>query len=206
MKYARKAICFVLILLLTPFCAQALSNTRVRAVPLEAPSKDDKLYVYAMSFFENNEEIIRIAAEKMFESGLDKIEMRYHRSDETEEGKYIVHDETWVYYEVGTEKTELFDSEYLDLANCTGDFRIMSMRLCEDVIAVDFEDAHDSVDFLRTYRFGYYYLPKSHDEIVSVDEILSEAMPEEWTVRLQVEDEYQLVPLTEDFIYYKWHG
>lgn len=206
MKYVRKSICFALILLLMPICAQALDNGYVRAVHLEDPTEDDKLYDYAMSFFEDNEEIIRTAAAKMFESGLDKIEMRYYRSEKTCENEYSVHEETWVYYEVRTEKTELFDAEYLDLANCTGDFRIMSMRLCGNVIAVDFEDAHDSVDFLRTYRFGYYYLPKSHDESVSVDEILSEAMPEEWAVRLQVEDEYQLVHLMDDFIYYKWHG
>lgn len=206
MKYTRKAICFVLILLLTPICALAWNDTYDYAVRLEDPTEDDKLYACAMRFFEDNEDIIRTAASKMFESGMEDIDIRYYRSEEIAKGEYSVREETWVYNEVGTQKTELFDEEYLALANCTSDFRIMGMRLCDNAVAVDFEDGHDSIDFLRTYRFGYYYLPENLDGNISPDEVLAKAMPKQWELRLEIEDEYQLVRLSEDFIYFKWHG
>ena len=205
MIYLRRIVCIICALIFVHGSALALP-TKDTAIPLENPTDDDLLYSYALNYFKDNEDAIRNAARMMLETGVDKVCIRYHRAHKDENGQYYVCDEIWVYNEAYGENIELFDEEYLALANCTGDFLVMTLRLCEGIVAVDFERYYEPGDYLNVHTFGYYYIPNRTDVSTEPESLLKECMPEEWSYQTNVMDEYQLVRISDDIVYYHWHG
>jgi len=205
MKHLRIMAGFVLFALLMTVYAP-VSYAKTPAIRMEDPTNDDKLFSCAKSIFDENEEIIRTAVKKMLESGIERIDIRYRKAVEGPGNKYTVYDEAWAYYEDNGDKVELLDAEYLNLANCTEDVGFFSLQLCGNVVAVNLENQYDPIDFLRVHTFGYYYIPGVTNESEGLEDILAENMPQRWVYETKVMDEYQLVCIADDFIYYHWHG
>lgn len=200
MMYIRKLSCFVLVMVLLLSCTQ-IAFAEARAVRLEDPTETDQLYGAALEFFSNNEETIRAAAAKLLESGEKGITISYHKSPENGEI------ETYVYKGTYDGNDELSDEEYQALANCSKDLPIDTLSSYGKGVDVSFKYYYfDASDFLRVHQCGYYYIPTIADESATLEEILEDCLSERWTFQMETMDEYQIVRISDDFVYYHWHG
>ena len=200
MVYIKKYACFVFVLLLLLSCTQ-MAVAKERAVRLEDPAEIDQLYGPALEFFLNNEETIRAAAVKLLKSRDKGITISYRKSSESDE------EEIHVYKGIYDGNDELFDEEYLALANCSESLPIATLSSCGSGVDVSFRYYYfDSADFLRVHQCGYYYIPTIADESITLEDILAKCMPEKWMFQIETMDEYQIVRVSDDFVYYHWHG
>ena len=194
----RKLECFVVVLFLLLSHTQTVL-AEVHAVRLEDPTESDQLFAPALEFFSSNEKTIRSAAAKFLNSGEKKIKIAYHtfrKNNEIEE----IH----VYND---SHDELFDEEYLALANCAKHLPIMSLTAYGEGADINFYYYYfDTSDFLRVHQCGYYYIPTVADKSAPLEEVLANCISERWMHELEIEDEYQIVRIADDFVYYHWHG
>ena len=200
MRYLRRFGCFILAWMLLLSCAP-FAVADMRAVRLENPTEDDPLYGPALHFFEENEETLRAAAVRFLESAEEGVTFSYYNSSKNDEK------EAHVFRGINSGIGELYDEEYLALANCAKSLPVRIMSSDRNGANIEFKYYYfDSADFLRVHESGYYYIPMKIDESAALEDVLADCMPEQWSLNTALMDEYQLVRLTDDFIYYHWHG
>lgn len=201
----KKAMLFVVLLLVL-----VLSVCASAAVPIERNKSDEIPYALAQSIFAENEDCLRMLCTTMLERQTDQLDIRYIEGEDNvysiqvweKRGDEYAHTTVPAY-------TAIVDLEYdLSLFNelDRGMVPILNIVRRDNVVDIALGTYSNFQEPLRNNRHGFYYVDCDCCKNVSPEDILAKHMSNEWEFQMKVEDEYELIPMSEQFIYYHWRG
>lgn len=174
-------------------------------VRLEDPDENDRYYSISLRLFEEIEPVLRAAAEKMLEAQTQRLVWYYSDEDGNPELS--------VWNKVHGKKESLSEEEYPEyfaLARATEDtVQIYPIYLSGEGVVMTLiipDYSLNPENLFKSDTAGYYYVPQEYSWQTPIEDVLKECMPEEWDLRGVLEDECQFVWLSDNFIYYHWHG
>lgn len=198
------------ILLLVLTVVPVLGMCASAAVPIERNESDEIPYALAQNVFAENEELLCTICETMLERQADKLDIRYV------EGEDNVYDRQ-VWEERGDEYVQTSIPEYTAILELEYDrslfnwldgivLPVFDFVKQEDAIDISFRTYSNYEEPLRNNRHGFYYVDCDCCENASLEDMLAKHMSDEWEFKMKKEDEYELAPMSEHFIYYHWRG
>lgn len=198
----------ILLLILT--VVPVLSMCASAAVPIERNESDEVPYALAQSLFAESEEILYAICETMLERQTDQLDIRYVEGEDNVYDRQVWEERGDEYGQTSIpEYTAIVELEY-DRSLFTGwggiILPVSNVVRREDAVDISLVTYPNYEEPLRNNRHGFYYVDCDCCENASLEDILAKHMSDQWEFKMKVEDEYELVPMSEHFIYYHWRG